>query len=193
MQGGRTTGEALAAHPGLDGILFTGSSATGAALHRLNAERPQRLLALEMGGNNPLVVAPVADLDAAVVTIVQSAFLSAGQRCTCARRLLVPQGSWGDALLARLVAVSAAYWSMAYLQRPQESSWSKMVQTWSILSLVGVFAFALSISKQFKIRRFDPNLEDQEARIAKGRNRAVTRAEFEARKREVESLPPGDS
>jgi len=107
IQGGRATGEALAAHPGLDGILFTGSSATGAALHRLNADRPQRLLALEMGGNNPLVVAPVADLDAAVVTIVQSAFLSAGQRCTCARRLLVPQGDWGDALLARLASVSA--------------------------------------------------------------------------------------
>ena len=107
IQGGRATGEALAAHPGLDGILFTGSSATGAALHRLNADRPQRLLALEMGGNNPLVVAPVADLDAAVVTIAQSAFLSAGQRCTCARRLILPQGAWGDALLARLVGVSA--------------------------------------------------------------------------------------
>lgn len=107
IQGGRATGEALAAHPGLDGILFTGSSATGAALHRLNADRPQRLLALEMGGNNPLVVGPVADLDAAVVTIAQSAFLSAGQRCTCARRLILPQGAWGDALLARLVGVSA--------------------------------------------------------------------------------------
>ncbi|GAC1035987.1 succinylglutamate-semialdehyde dehydrogenase [Pseudomonas sp. No.117] len=107
VQGGRPTGEALAGHAGLDGILFTGSSATGAALHRLNAERPQRLLALEMGGNNPLVVAPVADLEAAVVTIVQSAFLSAGQRCTCARRLILPQGTWGDALLERLVAVSA--------------------------------------------------------------------------------------
>jgi len=107
VQGGRATGEALAAHAGLDGILFTGSSATGAALHRLNAERPQRLLALEMGGNNPLVVAPVADLEAAVLTIVQSAFLSAGQRCTCARRLIVPEGAWGDALLERLVTVSA--------------------------------------------------------------------------------------
>ncbi|KUM44425.1 succinylglutamate-semialdehyde dehydrogenase [Pseudomonas sp. EpS/L25] len=107
VQGGRTTGEALAGHAGLDGILFTGSSSTGAALHRLNAERPQRLLALEMGGNNPLVVAPVADLDAAVVTIVQSAFLSAGQRCTCARRLIVPAGAWGDALLERLVTVSS--------------------------------------------------------------------------------------
>ncbi|KTT67505.1 succinylglutamate-semialdehyde dehydrogenase [Pseudomonas oryzihabitans] len=107
VQGGRATGEALAGHAGLDGILFTGSSATGAALHRLNAERPQRLLALEMGGNNPLVVAPVADLEAAVLTSVQSAFLSAGQRCTCARRLLVPEGAWGDALLERLVTVSA--------------------------------------------------------------------------------------
>lgn len=107
VQGGRATGEALAGHAGLDGILFTGSSTTGAALYRLNAERPQRLLALEMGGNNPLVVAPVADLDAAVVTIVQSAFLSAGQRCTCARRLIVPAGAWGDALLERLVTVSS--------------------------------------------------------------------------------------
>jgi len=107
VQGGRATGEALAGHAGLDGILFTGSSATGAALHRLNADRPQRLLALEMGGNNPLVVASVADLDAAVVTIVQSAFLSAGQRCTCARRLIVPEGDWGDALLERLVTVSS--------------------------------------------------------------------------------------
>lgn len=107
VQGGRATGEALAGHAGLDGILFTGSSTTGAALHRLNADRPQQLLALEMGGNNPLVVAPVADLDAAVVTIVQSAFLSAGQRCTCARRLIVPEGDWGDALLERLVTVSS--------------------------------------------------------------------------------------
>ena len=49
----------------------------------------------------------VQDIDAAVHHIVQSAFVSAGQRCTCARRLLVPQGAWGDALLARLVEVTA--------------------------------------------------------------------------------------
>ncbi|WP_164076572.1 aldehyde dehydrogenase family protein, partial [Stenotrophomonas maltophilia] len=86
---------------------FTGSSRTGNLLHSQFGGQPQKILALEMGGNNPLVVEEVADLDAAVYTIIQSAFISAGQRCTCARRLLVPQGAWGDALLARLVAVSA--------------------------------------------------------------------------------------
>ncbi|HBO7442198.1 succinylglutamate-semialdehyde dehydrogenase, partial [Pseudomonas sp. BIS] len=107
VQGGRETGVALAAHRGLDGLFFTGSSRTGNLLHSQFGGQPQKILALEMGGNNPLVVEEVADLDAAVYTIIQSAFISAGQRCTCARRLLVPQGAWGDALLARLVAVSA--------------------------------------------------------------------------------------
>ncbi|RRV29543.1 succinylglutamate-semialdehyde dehydrogenase [Pseudomonas sp. o96-267] len=106
LQGGRETGVALAGHPGIDGLFFTGSSRTGNLLHAQFAGRPDKILALEMGGNNPLIVDQVADVDAAVYTIVQSAFISAGQRCTCARRLLVPQGEWGDALLARLVQVA---------------------------------------------------------------------------------------
>lgn len=93
VQGGRETGVALAAHRGLDGLFFTGSSRTGNLLHSQFGGQPQKILALEMGGNNPLVVEEVADLDAAVYTIIQSAFISAGQRCTCARRLLVPQGA----------------------------------------------------------------------------------------------------
>jgi succinylglutamic semialdehyde dehydrogenase len=106
LQGDRETGVALAGHPGIDGLFFTGSSRTGNLLHAQFAGRPDKILALEMGGNNPLIVDQVADVDAAVYTIVQSAFISAGQRCTCARRLLVPQGEWGDALLARLVQVA---------------------------------------------------------------------------------------
>ncbi|MGA4446591.1 succinylglutamate-semialdehyde dehydrogenase [Ectopseudomonas chengduensis] len=106
LQGGRETGVALAGHPGIDGLFFTGSSRTGNLLHAQFAGRPDKILALEMGGNNPLIVDQVVDVDAAVYTIVQSAFISAGQRCTCARRLLVPQGEWGDALLARLVQVA---------------------------------------------------------------------------------------
>ncbi|MFV3385865.1 succinylglutamate-semialdehyde dehydrogenase [Pseudomonas sp. NY15364] len=106
LQGGRETGVALAGHPGIDGLFFTGSSRTGNLLHAQFAGRPDKILALEMGGNNPLIVDQVADVDAAVYTIVQSAFISAGQRCTCARRLLVPQGEWGDALLSRLVQVA---------------------------------------------------------------------------------------
>lgn len=106
LQGGRETGIALAGHPGIDGLFFTGSSRTGNLLHAQFAGRPEKILALEMGGNNPLIVDQVVDIDAAVYTIIQSAFISAGQRCTCARRLLVPQGEWGDALLARLVQVA---------------------------------------------------------------------------------------
>ncbi|TBU93956.1 succinylglutamate-semialdehyde dehydrogenase [Phytopseudomonas dryadis] len=108
LQGGRDTGVALAANPGLDGLFFTGSSRTGNLLHSQFGGRPETILALEMGGNNPLIVDQVADIDAAVYSIIQSAFLSAGQRCTCARRLLVPQGEWGDGLLARLLGVAAS-------------------------------------------------------------------------------------
>lgn len=107
LQGARETGVALAAHPGIDGLFFTGSSRTGNLLHNQFAGRPEKILALEMGGNNPLVVDQVADVEAAVYSIIQSAFITAGQRCTCARRLLVPQGAWGDGLMARLVEVCA--------------------------------------------------------------------------------------
>lgn len=118
LQGARETGIALAANPGIDGLFFTGSSRTGNHLHQQFAGRPDKILALEMGGNNPLVVDQVADLDAAVYTIIQSAFISAGQRCTCARRLLVPQGVWGDSLLKRLVEVSATIEVGAFDQQP---------------------------------------------------------------------------
>ena len=107
LQGARDTGVALANHAEIDGLFFTGSSLTGQALHRQFAGQPNKILALEMGGNNALIVGDVSNIDAAVHHIVQSAFISAGQRCTCARRLLVPAGASGDKLLARLLDVSA--------------------------------------------------------------------------------------
>jgi len=118
VQGAREAGVALAANPGIDGLFFTGSSRTGNLLHQQFAGRPDKILALEMGGNNPLVVDEVKDLEAAVYTIIQSAFISAGQRCTCARRLLVPQGAWGDALLQRLVQVCKNIAVGAFDQQP---------------------------------------------------------------------------
>ncbi len=118
LQGGRDTGIALAANSGIDGLFFTGSSRTGNALHQQFAGRPDKILALEMGGNNPLVVDEVGDVEAAVYTVIQSAFISAGQRCTCARRLLVPQGVWGDAFLERLVEVTRNIEVGAYDQQP---------------------------------------------------------------------------
>ncbi|HFQ8227664.1 TPA: succinylglutamate-semialdehyde dehydrogenase [Citrobacter freundii] len=106
LQGGRETGQALSALDALDGLLFTGSANTGYQLHRQLAGQPEKILALEMGGNNPLIIEDPADIDAAVHLTIQSAFVTAGQRCTCARRLLVKKGAQGDAFLARLVDVS---------------------------------------------------------------------------------------
>jgi succinylglutamic semialdehyde dehydrogenase len=92
VQGGREVGEALASHAGLDAIFFTGSVAAGQALMRLQQQFPQRLLALEMGGNNPLVVFDCDNHHAAAYTALVSAFLTSGQRCTCARRFIVGPG-----------------------------------------------------------------------------------------------------
>ena len=119
LQGARETGVALAGNPGIDGLFFTGSSGTGNLLHQQFAGRPEKILALEMGGNNPLLVDQVEDVEAAVYTIIQSAFISAGQRCTCARRLLVPRGAWGDALLERLVEVAGSLRVGAWDAQPQ--------------------------------------------------------------------------
>ena len=93
VAGGAAEGKQLALHPGIDGLLFTGSAQAGMALHAAYADRPNKMLALEMGGNNPLVVWDPTDIHAAAVLVVQSAFLSAGQRCTCARRLIVKDGA----------------------------------------------------------------------------------------------------
>ncbi|MDC0662491.1 succinylglutamate-semialdehyde dehydrogenase [Marinobacter sp. SS21] len=106
VQGAADTGRALAGHPGIDGLFFTGSSNVGHLLHQQFGGQPEKILALEMGGNNPLIVQDVSDLDGAVHHALQSAFLSAGQRCTCSRRLLVPNGKAGDAFLARLTDVA---------------------------------------------------------------------------------------
>ncbi|NVK41998.1 MAG: succinylglutamate-semialdehyde dehydrogenase [Oceanospirillaceae bacterium] len=103
VQGEKDTGIALAGHPGIDGLFFTGSSQTGELLHRQFGGHPGKILALEMGGNNPLLIGEISDIPAAVHETIQSAYISAGQRCTCARRLLVPQGEAGDRFVEALV------------------------------------------------------------------------------------------
>ncbi|HEX8482740.1 MAG TPA: succinylglutamate-semialdehyde dehydrogenase [Allosphingosinicella sp.] len=105
VQGAVDVGKALAASPGIDGLLFTGSARAGLALHRQFADAPQKILALEMGGNNPLVVWDAKDIPAAAVIAVQSAFMSSGQRCTGARRLIVREGDH-EPLLAEIVKLT---------------------------------------------------------------------------------------
>jgi succinylglutamic semialdehyde dehydrogenase len=87
--GGPEQGRALAGESGIDGLLFTGSARSGLSLHKQFAETPHKILALELGGNNPLVIWNAKDIESAATIAVQSAYLSAGQRCTAARRLIV--------------------------------------------------------------------------------------------------------
>lgn len=103
VQGGRDVGIAISQQEQLDGLLFTGSSAAGKALNQTLAAHPEKILALEMGGNNPLVIHEADDLDAAAYLTIQSAYISAGQRCTCARRLIIVEDQNTQAFLDRLV------------------------------------------------------------------------------------------
>jgi len=118
VQGEKDTGIALAKAE-IDGILFTGSSATGKALHQQLAGRPEIILALEMGGNNPLIVGPVSDLHAAVHETILSAYTGTGQRCTCARRLIVIEDSNTDRYIDMLIAASRALVVGGYDETPE--------------------------------------------------------------------------
>ena len=103
VQGGRETGEALVASD-IDGLLFTGSAGAGAALRRALVDRPHVIMALELGGNNPLVAWDSPEEAASI--IVSSAFITTGQRCSCARRLIVPEGATGDWIVEALDAMA---------------------------------------------------------------------------------------
>ena len=103
VQGGRETGGSLVSDRGLDGILFTGSSRGGTAINQALAGQPQKIVALEMGGNNPLVVHQCQDTRAAAYQTILSAFITSGQRCTCARRLFLVRGEEADRFLEALV------------------------------------------------------------------------------------------
>jgi len=119
VQGGRDTGAALSGHPGINGILFTGSVATGKAIHQALAGRPEVLLALEMGGNNPLIAWDTEDVQAAARLVVHSAFTTSGQRCTCARRLILPADRQGDKLLEAVRELASTLKIGAYNETPE--------------------------------------------------------------------------
>jgi len=107
-------------------------------------------------------------------------------------KLFETKSLWGP--VAKLVAlalgcldaIGALCWSVAYLQRPNDQAWQRMVVTWSLLAVLCLIGIGLAAIERSRARRFDPNSEDQQTRIQRGRSRAMTRAEFEAaQQREV--------
>ncbi len=107
VQGGGRIAASLASHPSIDGVLFTGSWPVGRRIMESNLDSPGRILALEMGGSNPAIIMPDADLRQAVIECVRCAFITAGQRCTCTRRLIVHEAVAGRVIPAVCRAASA--------------------------------------------------------------------------------------
>ena len=107
VHGARETGGALL-NSEINGLLFTGSANTGVFFHKHFAGRPDVILALEMGGNNPLIIWDPASVEAAADIAAQSAFLTTGQRCSCARRIILPEGKFGDDVIEAIVARAKA-------------------------------------------------------------------------------------
>ncbi|WP_332748425.1 aldehyde dehydrogenase family protein [Hydrogenophaga sp.] len=106
MGQGRTVGEALVNHCGVDGISFTGSQDVGQRIGQACMAQHKKVQ-LEMGGKNPQVVLDDADLKTAVELCAQSAFFSTGQRCTASSRLIVTERIY-PAFIAALQARVAA-------------------------------------------------------------------------------------
>jgi 1-pyrroline-5-carboxylate dehydrogenase len=103
---GEGAGEPLALHPGVDGMLFTGSKAVGMSLlGRFSREFPKPCIT-EMGGKNPALVMPSADLDAAAEGVMKSAFGLQGQKCSACSRVYVHEAV-REAFTARLLEKTA--------------------------------------------------------------------------------------
>jgi len=89
VQGGAQTAKKLTTHADIDGILFTGSWSVGRRILQANLDNPGRIIALEMGGNNPAVIMPDCNFAQAAIECARAAFITTGQRCTCTRRIIV--------------------------------------------------------------------------------------------------------
>lgn len=136
VQGSVETGKALVDHPKVRGVFFTGSAKTGKILSEKLSKSPEKILALELGGNNPLIVWNIADHAAAAYLTVQSAFITTGQRCTCARRLIVSADTQGDTFVDKLIETIHSIKVGPYTDNPEpfigpiisESSATKLLE-----------------------------------------------------------------
>lgn len=119
IQGGSKTGKLMVNHPQLNGLFFTGSWNTGKYLLEKLALQPQKILALEMGGNNPLVFHDAQNINAAAYCTLQSAYMTTGQRCTCARRLIVVESEKSEDFINALQEQIKGITIGPYTQKPE--------------------------------------------------------------------------
>jgi len=119
LQGGKEVGKTLTQHPLIDGVLFTGSFATGQKIHTHFGPDPSKIVALEMGGNNPLVLTHISKIDKGVDIILKSAFLSSGQRCTCTRRLIMIRSVENNKIIEEVVKKAKQLKVGGYQEKPE--------------------------------------------------------------------------
>lgn len=117
LQGDASVGKRLCQNPNVRGVFFTGSLDAGESIR--DSTNVEQVCALEMGGNSPLIVWDASNIDAAVLATIQSAFITTGQRCSAARRLIVPSNSFGDSFLLRLVSQTKRIRIGRYDETPQ--------------------------------------------------------------------------
>ncbi|KTD82237.1 succinylglutamate-semialdehyde dehydrogenase [Legionella waltersii] len=118
LQGDITCGQELLSQD-IQGVYFTGSYPTGLKIHQTFSHKPEVILALEMGGNNPLVIDTVDNMDAAIYHSLLSTMITAGQRCTCARRLIIPNTAFGDEFLQRFIKACQSIKIGSYDEQPE--------------------------------------------------------------------------
>jgi len=102
IHGNKNAVKMLCKNPLNQGILFTGSHKAGKSIMKTMSDFPEKILALELGGNNPIVAWSTRKINSTVEIIFESAFISSGQRCTCARRLILPKTKVGLQILIGL-------------------------------------------------------------------------------------------
>ena len=100
------SGQTIVENPLVDGVFFTGSTKVGHTIYKTLSDYPEKIVSLEMGGNNATIVEEAGGINTATNILLQSAFISTGQRCTCTRRLIVNKGKTaceGDRIIRGLI------------------------------------------------------------------------------------------
>jgi len=103
----------------IQGVFFTGSYMTGVKINKFFSDKPEIILALEMGGNNPLIIDEIKNIKAAIYQTILSTYITAGQRCTCARRLIIPKNKLGEQFLDEFIKATKNIQVGPYTNKPE--------------------------------------------------------------------------
>ena len=104
---GVTAGAAIAAHPGIDKVAFTGSTAVGKQILRASADNMKKVT-LELGGKSPNIIFPDADIEKALQAAVKSFCGNSGQHCSAGTRVFVHE-SLHDEMVTRISTLASTY------------------------------------------------------------------------------------